>query len=55
MAQCPSPAEAVREEQGCCGSNEVSLGDFKLGLCWLIVVREDYIFRETELLYSDTF
>lgn len=55
MAQCLSPAEAVREQRGGRGGNEVSLGDFKFGLCWLMVVREDYLIRETKLLHSDIF
>lgn len=54
MARCPSPAEGVREQCGCYGSTDISLGDFELWFRWLIVVREDCMIREAKLLHNDT-
>lgn len=60
VARCLSPAEAVRVQRGCCGSEaavaviEFLLRIFKLGLCWLAVVRESCVIREAKLLRSDT-
>lgn len=52
MAQCLSPAEGKKDRQGCSGGNEVFLGDLRLGFCWLIVVKDDYMVRES--LYNNT-